>query len=462
MRTILEAAAALRARKTSCVELTRACLSKIAALQPRLNAFVTVLEERALAQAAARDTELAAGKDRGPLHGIPIAVKDVFETKGIRTTCGAKLFADNIPTRDAAVVERLEAAGCVLLGKTGMHELAYGVTSTNPHFGAIRNPWNPDHIPGGSSGGSGAAVASGMAFIAMGSDTGGSIRIPAAFCGTVGLKPTYGRVSRYGVMPLDFSLDHMGPLTRGVRDAAVVLEALAGHDERDHTCSKRPVMPYVPGASPSLKGVRIGIPESFYYERADPGVEAAVRSIAHAAETLGAAVTPIAVPDIVGLNAVSRIILFAEASACMEPYWDRRSDIGPDVLSLIDQGRLLPATEYVQAQRLRLRFQMQFAEIFRSVDCLITPTTPNLAAKIGESTITLGGVTEDVRVASTRLVRGFNALGLPALALPAGVVSGLPASAQLIGPAFGEAAILRIAAAIEDATGCSNITPPGL
>lgn len=462
MRTISEAARGLRAKQTSSEELTRACLTRIAQAQPRLNAFITVIEERAVAAAVALDKELAAGHDRGSLHGIPVALKDVFETAGIRTTCGSKLFENHVPNRNAAVVERLEAAGCVFLGKTGMHELAYGITCNNPHFGAIRNPWNTDHVPGGSSGGSGAAVAAKMSFMAMGSDTGGSIRIPAAFCGTVGIKPTYGRVSRYGVMPLDFTLDHMGPLTRSVRDAATVLAALAGWDPRDHTSSQAAVGDYSPGPNPSIAGMRIGIPENYYFDRCWPGIVDATMAMATTAERLGAKLIPIRVPDIAGLNAVGRIILFAEATATMEPYLDRRDEFGSDVLGLLDQGKYLPATEYIQAQRLRRMFQLEFSRLFASVDCILTPTTPNLAPRIGETMIELGGEAEDARLASTRFVRGINVLGLPALSQPAGLVDGLPVSCQLIGQAFDEALLFRAGAALEDATAHSALEPPSL
>lgn len=462
MRTILEAGRALRGGETTSVELTQECLSQIAAQQPSLNAFVTVVADLALAQAAERDKELAQGRDRGALHGIPIALKDVFETKGIRTTCGSLLFADNVPERDSAVGERLERAGCVLLGKTGMHELAYGVTSNNPHFGTIRNPWNPAHIPGGSSGGSGAAVASGMCFMAMGSDTGGSIRIPAAFCGTVGLKPTYGRVSRYGVMPLDFTLDHMGPLTRCVRDAGVVLEALAGADDRDHTSSNRAVEQYVPPAEVSIRGMRLGVPENFYFDRSEPEVIAAVRSWIATAERLGAVVTPVQVPDIAGLNVLGRIILFAEATSTMEPYLERREQFGADVLSLFDQGKYILGSQYVQAQRLRRVFQLEFQKLFEQVDCIVTPATPLRAPRIGDTTIVINGSTEDTRLAATRFVRGINVLGLPALTMPCGVSGGLPMSVQIIGKAFDEKGILAVGAAVEDAMPYSRLTPPGL
>ena len=444
--TLLEAARALRTRKVSSAELTAASLARTG----RLNAFITVMEESARARARRADEELARGLDRGPLHGIPVAVKDVFCTQGVRTTCGSKVFADHVPDHDAAVVEKLDEAGAVLIGKTNMHELAYGISSSNPHFGVVHNPRDVERIPGGSSGGSGAAVASEMVFMAMGSDTGGSIRIPASFCGTVGLKPTFGRVSRYGVMPLDFSLDHMGPLTRSVRDAAVTLEALAGFDPRDETSSREPVPGYVPPEDPRLGGLRIGLPENFYFDGLDPEVAAAVRRMAQTAESLGARVAGVRVPDIAELNTISRIILYAEASALMEPYLGRREQFGADVLALLDQGRLLPATDYVNAQRLRRIKQQEFRAVFKQVDCLLTPTTPTAAPRIGQTTLEIDGREEDVRLASTRLVRGINALGLPALSMPCGLDrQGLPLGMQIIGRPFEEALILRIAAALE-------------
>jgi aspartyl-tRNA(Asn)/glutamyl-tRNA(Gln) amidotransferase subunit A len=239
--TIIEAAEALRARQVSSVELTRAALEALERLNPKLNAYLTVTADTALDRARRADEELAGGLDLGPLHGMPISLKDLFYTRGVRTTNGSRLFENFVPDYDGTVVERLAAAGAVFLGKTGMHELAYGVTSNNPHFGPVRNPHNTDRIPGGSSGGSGAAVAAGISFMAMGSDTGGSIRVPASFCGTVGLKPTFGRVSRHGAFPLGFTLDHMGPLTRSVRDAAVTLNAIAGFDPKDDSSSRRPL-----------------------------------------------------------------------------------------------------------------------------------------------------------------------------------------------------------------------------
>jgi aspartyl-tRNA(Asn)/glutamyl-tRNA(Gln) amidotransferase subunit A len=447
--TLLEAAAALRRREISSGELTAAALERIERLNPSTNAMQTVMVQAARERAKQADDELARGEGRGPLHGIPIAVKDLFSTKGVRTTSGSKLFEERVPDYDATVVEWLLAGGAVLVGKTGMHELAYGITSSNPHFGAIRNPWDRDRIPGGSSGGSGAAVAAGMVSMAMGSDTGGSIRIPAAYCGVVGLKPTYGRVSRYGVMPLGFSLDHLGPLTRSVRDAGAVLNVIAGYDARDETTSRRPVENYVPDLDPSIRGLRIGLPENFYFERLEPDVDAAVRAAFRTAESRGAQIVPLRVPDIAAINTVARVILLAEASALLEPHLEKRDQIGPDVLALLDQGRLLPATDYINAQRLRGAMQREFAELWSRVDCLFTPTTPITAPRIGETTVGVGAENEDVRLATTRLVRAINALGLPAVSIPCGADRrGLPIGLQIVGPPFAEALILRAAQAI--------------
>jgi aspartyl-tRNA(Asn)/glutamyl-tRNA(Gln) amidotransferase subunit A len=450
--TVREAAAALRSRRVSSSELTDAALARIERLNPGLNAFITVTADTARERARRADQELASGKDRGPLHGIPIAVKDLFATRGVRTTGGSRIYENFVPQSNDAVVDKLEAAGAILTGKLNLHELAYGITSTNPYFGAVRNPWNVEHIPGGSSGGSGAAVATGMVFAAMGSDTGGSIRIPASFCGTVGLKPTYGRVSRYGSLPLGWSLDHMGPLTRSVADAAIVLNAIAGHDPRDPASSRRPTVDYVPDEGGSIRGLRIGFPDRFYMDRLDPDVEAAVRGAVARAQSLGAVVKPVSLPDIGEINAAARVILLAEAAAMMEPQLNNRSNFGPDVLALFDQGRLVPAVDYVNAQRLRRKLRHDFNQIWSEVDCLFTPTTPNTAPRIGERIVRLGNQDEDVRLATTRLVRAINVLGLPALSLPCGLSrTGLPTGLQIIGPAFDEALILRAGAALEEA-----------
>lgn len=451
--TIVDAAAALRAGKVSSVELTRAALDA-AARQKALNAFLTLTPELALEQARAADRLLAAGVDHGPLHGVPIALKDLFDTRGIRTTGGSRVFEDRIPSRDSTVTARLASAGAVLIGKTNQHELAYGITSDNPHFGAVRNPWDPGRTAGGSSGGSGAAVAAGIVPMAMGTDTGGSIRIPAAFCGCVGLKPTFGRVSKRGVLPLGFTLDHSGPLADTVRDAALTLDAIAGHDPEDIHSSPEPVAAYDPGESPSIAGLRAGLPDNFFLERADAEVVQAVHSMAALAESLGAHIVRVRVPDMDEVNAIARVILLCEASAALEPYHSRRHLFGRDVLSLLDQGRLIPATDYINAQRLRGLYRDRFNQLWREVDCLFTPGTPTPAPELGQYTLELCGRIEDVRLTTTALLRGINLFGLPALALPAALsAGGLPMGLQIVAPAFAEALLLRAGAALEQGRG---------
>jgi aspartyl-tRNA(Asn)/glutamyl-tRNA(Gln) amidotransferase subunit A len=447
--TIVEMAQSLRSRKVSSTELTEQALDS-ATRHKNLNAFITMMDDSARLQARKMDAELAAGTDRGPLHGVPIALKDLFFTKAVRTTNGSKIFADFVPDHNAAVVEKLELAGAVTIGKLNMHEMAYGVTSNNPHFGAVHNPHGFDCIPGGSSGGSGAMVAAGVVPMAMGSDTGGSIRIPAAYCGTVGLKPTFGRVSRFGCFPLGLTLDHMGPLTSTVRDAAITLNAIAGFDARDEATSSRPVEDYVPGPNANLFNVRVGCPDNFFFDDIQPEVQRAVEAALNRARALGATIVAVRVPDIATLNTAARVILMSEASAVMERHMDRRGDFGSDVLALLDQGRLLAATDYVNAQRARRIFQQEFRDLFRQIDCLFTPTVPMGAPRIDQKTVMLNGKEQDVRLATTRTVRWVNALGLPALSLPVGKTDdGLPIGLQIVARAWEEKLLLRIGAALE-------------
>jgi aspartyl-tRNA(Asn)/glutamyl-tRNA(Gln) amidotransferase subunit A len=423
------------------LDLTRQCLARIDKFNPKLNAFITVTREAAEKRASEMDAELTHGIDRGPLHGIPIAYKDLVFTKGVRTTAGSKIYENFVPDHDARIVEQLTAAGAVSVGKTGLHEFAYGITSTNPHYGPVRNPWDPEAIPGGSSGGSGAAVVAGMAFMAIGTDTGGSIRIPAAFCGCVGLKPTYGRVSKEGVFPLGFTLDHIGPLAMSVRDCAITFEAIS---------SAKGV---VPSASVSIKGLRIGVPENGFFDRAWPEVREGVKTLVRKAEELGATAVSVRVPDLDELVAVARLILLAEATAAHAGNLDKRDMYGADVLALLDQGRLISAADYVNAQRLRRKITAHFNNVWKQADCLIIPGTPTAAPKIGQNQIEIDGVTDDVRLVTTRLMRGINALGWPAVSIPSGFAhSGLPIGVQILGRANQEKTILDVAAALEDAT----------
>lgn len=441
--TIGEAGQALRARKISSAEMVEESLKRIAAAQPKLNAFITVTEEYARGRAAEMDAELARGFDRGALHGIPIAHKDLVMTRGVRTTAGSKIFADLVPTEDASVAADLLDAGAVMVGKTGLHELAYGITSTNPHFGVVRNPWDTDRIPGGSSGGSGAAVAADLVFMATGTDTGGSIRIPSSFCGTVGLKPTYEAVSRRGVIPLSLTLDHVGPMARTVRDVAIAYQVMATSPSG-----------FVPGADVEARGLRVGVPRNYYFDSLDAEVAAAVRSAVQTAAALGARVVEVTVPDIDAMNTVGRVLLLVEATANWRPHLDRRADFGADVLALLDQGRLISGIDYADAQRLRRMHIQEFTNLWEQVDCLIVPATPTPAPKIGEMTIDVGGKSEDVRLASTRLVRAINVLGIPSLAMPCGFTkSGLPIGLQILGAPRQEDKVLRAGAALEDAMG---------
>jgi aspartyl-tRNA(Asn)/glutamyl-tRNA(Gln) amidotransferase subunit A len=435
--TIVEAQIALQSGKISSEELVRDSLARIEQLEPKLNAFITVTSESALASARKIDQARAEGRDCGSLAGIPIALKDLFHVSGIPTTGGSKAFAGFVPDFDSEVTEKLTAAGAVLMGKTGLHECAYGITSNNPHFGTIRNPWDIARIPGGSSGGSGAAVAAGMVFAAMGTDTGGSIRIPASYCGTVGLKPTFGLVSKTGVMPLGFSLDHVGPLTRTVRDTALILEAITAGQS------------YMPPRNASLKGVRVGWPGNFFFDRVQPEVASAVGRAARLTEEAGAHVITVGMPDVQAINTVGRMILLCEASSVLgrKPL----EDFGQDVRLLVEQGLLIPATDYLDAQRLRRIMRRKFAEIWEQVDCLITPATPITAPLIGATEVTIAGQTEDVRMASTRFARAINVLGNPAISIPCGMdQQGLPIGLQIISKAFSEAQLLHIAAGFEE------------
>jgi aspartyl-tRNA(Asn)/glutamyl-tRNA(Gln) amidotransferase subunit A len=410
----------------------REALHRIQEVAAELNAFTWVEDQP--------DTS----PQPGILSGTPVAVKDLLAVAGKPLHAGSPLYRDLVPTRTCRAARRLQEAGAVLVAGTQLHELAYGITSSNPHFGAVRNPHDLSRIPGGSSGGSGAAVASGAVPIAIGSDTGGSIRIPASFCGVVGIKPTFGLVSLDDVIPLGFTLDHLGPLAANVRYAALALEAMAeGPNAR----------PYGTELSPKAR-FRVGVPSNFFFDQVDPEVRRAVESVATVLQSGGASVESVQVPNMAGINATARVILLSEASAQYAPFLkDHSADrplFGDDVYSLIAQGTAIPATAYVNAQRLRRFYQDEFTRLFDRIDLLLTPTTPTAAPLIGEKTIEIGGVAQDVRIASTRLVRGINLLGLPAISLPCGRTSNrLPIGAQLIARPFADGDLLNAAAYVE-------------
>ena len=434
------------------VEVAQETLRRIERLDPQLNSYLTVTAELALAQARQAEAEIRGGCKRGPLHGVPYAAKDLLDTRGIRTTVGSKILADRVPNSDAAVIAKLSAAGAVLIGKTGMHEWAYGITSSNPHFGPVRNPWNTERIPGGSSGGSAAALAAGLCAFSLGSDTGGSIRIPAAACGIAGLKPTFGRVNRAGAFPLGDTLDTLGPFATCVEDLALVHAALVDEapPPRDHRWQRR------------LDGVAVGVPASFYWRNLVPDVEAAGRAALRVFEGLGAELVEVDVPDIETFNAVHRLILLAEASAVhRRRLAERREDFGEDVRALLDQGLAVLATDYLEAQRSRHRFRQDFDTVFRRVNALAMPAIPIQTARIGDLEIRVQGTLENVRLATTRNIRALNLTALPVLSVPCGFhADGLPIGLQIVGGQAAEGEVLRIGWAYEQATSWHLRTPP--
>ena len=460
--TIRRLANEIRQGSLSPVELARQTLDRINRAQPTLNAYITVTEELALEQARRAEQEIREGRDRGPLHGIPFAAKDLFYTRGIRTTVGSRILRDFIPDHDAAVIEKLREAGAVLIGKTGLHEWAYGITSNNPHFGAIHNPWDRTRIPGGSSGGSTAALAAGLCSFSLGSDTGGSIRIPASFCGVVGLKPTFGRVSRWGMFPVGYSLDHAGPFAHTVEDAALVYQAMAGHDARDETTVARPVALPAFAEDPRLEGRKIGLPRNFYYENLDPAVDQAVNKALVVLGELGAELTPIDVPDMEEFNSVGKLILAAEATSVhSNRLQERREDFGDDVRALLEQGETVLATEYLEAQKRRRELVRDFNRLFGEVDVIAVPTAPIAAPRIGAGTVSAGALSVEVRQVVTRLVRAVNLGGWPTLSVPCGFTpDGLPIGLQLMGNRFEEEGLLEVGHAYQQVTEWRRRQPP--
>jgi aspartyl-tRNA(Asn)/glutamyl-tRNA(Gln) amidotransferase subunit A len=453
--SIAELAPRLAAKEISPVEVTEAALARIEQLEPRLNAFITVTAESARHAARAAEAAIMAGHHLGPLQGIPVAIKDLYATKGVATTYGSPLFADWVPDFDAAAVERLKRAGAVLLGKTNLHELAYGSTSANAHYGPVHNPWREGHHPGGSSGGSAAAVAAGMAYAAMGSDTGASIRQPAACVGIVGIKPTFGRVSKYGALPLSWSQDHAGPLTRSVRDAALTMQVLAGHDPRDPTTVERPVPDFAAGLDEGIEGRRIGVARAFFFEDCEPEVTAAVEAALAVLEERGARVEDIELPDMAAAFTVGTITIAVEGAAYHAADLRARPEAFSDELrAAFTLGGFYQAVDYVQAQRLRRQLMAETNRAMAGFAAIVMPTSPVPATPIA-------GSPPEHAMLRPRNTMPFNVLGLPAISVPCGfTASGLPIGLQIVGRAFDEAGILRIAHAYEQATEWHQRRPP--
>jgi aspartyl-tRNA(Asn)/glutamyl-tRNA(Gln) amidotransferase subunit A len=446
--TLAEAAKLVRDRDLSPVDLTQAHLDRIALIEPRLNCFITQTPQAALERARDAVLEIHGGEYRGPLHGIPLALKDLFETRGIRTTAGSLFYTDWIPEENGAVVQRLNSAGMVNLGKLNMHEIALGVTNNNPHYGACHNPWKLDRTPGGSSGGSGAALAAGMCMGALGSDTGGSIRIPASLCGVVGLKPTYGRVSLRGVVPLSWNLDHPGPMARRVGDVAVILQTIAGYDPEDPASLDMSVPDYLAQLGGSVRGWRVALAEDAFFTKADPEVLEAVRAAADVFASLGAQLSQVEFPGAYEAAKSNGLMATSDAAAFHhERLQAQREKFGVDVRQRLETGAAFTSGEYILARRTQAILRRQFEQFFDEFDLLLTATTPIAAPPLE------GPDAVEQASTLTRFTSPFNLTGLPAISLPCGFTGlGLPIGLQIITRPLGEAALLRAANVYQGAT----------
>ena len=461
--SLAEAAVAVRERRVSPVELVRRCLGRIEAHDPQLRAWITVCGDEALAQARAGEQALRSGTSVGPLHGVPIALKDNIATRGIRTTAGSRILADWIPDEDATVTARLRAAGAIILGKLNMHEFAWGGTSDNPHYGTVRNPWNTDRFAGGSSGGSGVAVAARMCFGAMGTDTGGSIRLPSAINGITGIRPTYGRVSNHGIVPLAWSMDTAGPMARTAEDCAILFDVIAGHDPRDPTTAARSAPPCLPGLREAIRGLRIGVIPGYFFHHLQPAVEAAVRRALDVFHTLGAKVIEVPIQHIHG-NISAQLTIESSEPSTYHQRWlrERPQDYGDDVRALLEVGELMLATHYLQAQRYRSVLRDEFLNAFEQVDVFVCPTLPFTATPVGATTVCIEGEVEESMLSAIMQFTGVASLtGLPAMSVPCGFdAANLPIGMQLIGRPFDESLLFRVAAAYQGVTDFHARVPP--
>ena len=451
-----EAAQLVRSKKVSPVELTHECLSRIERLNPKLNAFITVTADSALAEARQAEAEIQRDRWRGPLHGIPIALKDLVDTAGVRTTAASGLFKDRVPTQDAEIVRRLKAAGAVFLGKLNMHEFAYGGSSAISYFAPVRNPWNLDYSPGGSSGGSAAAVAAQLCYGAIGSDTGGSIRQPAAYCGIIGFKPTYGRVSTSGVVPLSWSLDHLGPVTRTAMDAALLLQVIAGYDAQDTTSIDVPVPDYAATIAATTSSLRLGILRAYFDDALHPEIEAAMEAAVSVLKKLTNTqrdIAPLATDRTYSSMMDPYVaILRAEAHAYHKEYVSKNPDLDQaQTLKRIQAGADITASAYIQARRQREQIRRSVSRVFETVDLLITPTAcvpPFTIADLADP-----NTLREKELLTLRNTRPFNLLGLPTVSVPCGFTrADLPIGMQITGPPGGDAKVLHLAYAYEQAT----------
>ena len=455
--TIHQAGELIRNGELSPVELTRACLERIQDTDERLRSFILLLADEALEQARTAEAEILRGSYRGPMHGIPFALKDLYDTAGVRTTSGSQVDINRVPTEDATTTARLKGAGGILLGKLAMHEFALGGPDWTTPFEPARNPWNLDHITGGSSSGSGSSVASGQCLGALGSCTGGSIRGPASLCGIVGLKATYGRVSRFGVVTLSWSQDHAGPMTRTVEDTAYMLQAIAGHDPKDPTSSRAPVPDYSLSLREDIRGVKIGLPRHYFFDD-DPGVNrevvASVEQAVTVLEELGAEVQEVTLPSLEYVRAANSVIMVSEAYAYHEPNLKTRpQEFGEIVRSRFRTGGLLNASDYLQAQRVRAWARREFSQVMKTVDFLVTPTMTQPAAAFE-------GFDPTSTVRGKSFTAPFNVTGLPAISVPCGFTEGgLPIGMQIAGKPFDEPGVIQAAYTYQQHAGWRELHP---
>ncbi len=461
LMSLASVARAIAERKVSSREVTRSCLQRIAEWQPRLNAFMTIEEEAALAAADAADAALAKGDSRGVLHGVPLAHKDMYYEAGKVVTCGSRIRRDFVAKTTATALQRLKDAGTVRLGSLQMVEFAYGPTGHNVHYGAVHNPWNVEHITGGSSSGSGSAVAARLTVAALGSDTGGSIRMPAHFCGVTGLKTTVGRVSRAGAMPLSQSLDTVGPLAQTVEDCALLLSVMAGADPEDPTASTLPVPDYLAATRGSIKGLKIGVPTTFYVDDLDAEVARVLDETIAVLKKQGAEIVQVELPDQRQLTAACQLVLAAEAAAFHKRWMiERPQDYGPQILMRLQNGLAIPAVSYLEAMRWRGPALAAYLAAVSGTDAVLAPVAPVPAPTIAGSDVGNSDGAEAVIQRLTRFTRPVNYLGLPSLSIPTGFTrNGLPVGMQLIGRAFDEATLLQIGAALQRATDFHSRVP---
>lgn len=453
--SLLEAASLIQRREISPVELTNAVLSQIESVDPKINAFITVLDEQARVDAIAQERAISSGHYLGPLHGIAISLKDNIYTKGVRTTAGSKILADLVPEEDATVSSRLRAAGAIIVGKTNLHEFAWGGTTDNPHYGTTRNPWNVDRFPAGSSGGSGAAVAARECFGSIGTDTAGSIRLPAAAMGIVGLRPTIGRVSNHNIVPLAWTMDTPGPMTRTVADCAVMFQAIAGYDSKDEWSLEVPVADYASELDRGVVGLRLGLVRDYSFTHLQRAVSDSLRQALDTLERHGARLVEVDIANIDGNVAAQLSILLAEASTYHQ-HWlrTRPGDYGTDVRDRLEAGEMLLATHYLQAQRYRTLLRHELVGALTKVDAVVCPTLAYVATPIREAKVVIeDGVEEEMQEVIMQYTGLSSLTGLPAMSVPCGFSpDGLPIGMQIIGHPFDEATLFRIGHAYQQAT----------